>query len=281
MTKRIIFSVLFFVGLFILIGCTGMFFYPSKEYVNNPLIENFSYEDQYFKSSDNIKLHGWLLKPKNRENLGVIFYLHGNAENISTHVNNVLWLVSEGYTVFAFDYRGYGKSEGAPEIHGIHLDAEAALNQVVLIAEKTKSDVFVFGQSLGGAVAVYTVAQSPYKKNIRALIIDSAFSSYRKVAQEKAGEFFLTWPLQYPISFLVVNHYSPVKWIKQVHPVPVLFLHGKQDHIVKTEHSTILYETALEPKDIWITDTKGHITSFMDRKIRTDFLNYLQKAGRQ
>jgi len=281
MAKRIIFSVLCSVGLCFLLGCTGMFFYPSKEHVNNPLIENFSYEDQYFRSSDNVKLHGWLLKPKNRESLGVILYLHGNAENISTHVNNVLWLVSEGYTIFAFDYRGYGKSEGTPEIHGIHHDAEAALKQIVLIAEKTKADIFVFGQSLGGAIAIYAVAHSPYKKNVRALIVDSAFSSYRKVAQEKAGEFFLTWPLQYPISFLVVNHYSPVKWIKQMHPVPVLFLHGRQDHIVKTEHSKILYETALEPKDIWITDTKGHITSFMDKKIRTDFLNYLQKAVKQ
>ena len=77
---------------------------------------------------------------------------------MSTHVKLDLWLVDAGYNVFIFDYRGYGRSEGSPDVKGINLDAEAALETLLA---RTAGKVIVFGKSLGGAVAVYTVANSP------------------------------------------------------------------------------------------------------------------------
>ena len=107
-------------------GCSALFFYPQKDHINNPLITEFTYEDIYFSTSDGMILHGWFLKTK-IDSKDTILFLHGNAENISTHVNNILWLVNNGYDVFAFDYRGFGKSEGYPEINWVHLDAQAAV----------------------------------------------------------------------------------------------------------------------------------------------------------
>ena len=256
-------------------GCASLLFYPQKEYVNNPLLNKFSYEDVYFESSDGFKLHGWLIRT-NVKSRGTILFLHGNAENISTHINSVLWLIPEGYDVFAFDYRGYGKSEGTPTLRGVHLDAEAALNKVLNMPGINKERIFVFGQSIGGAIAVHTVATLPDKGAIKALIIDSVFSGYRFIAREKLAGMVMTWPLQYPLSYLFDDHYSAVRWIKEITPVPVLVIHGNEDRIVPVHHASILYEEALDPKGFWRVIGVGHIQSLAVKEIREKYLEYLQ-----
>lgn len=254
-----------------------MFFYPEKGLRDNPILRNFPHEEVYFKASDGVNLHGWFFKAKS-DSLGTILVMHGNAENISTHINSVLWLVKEGFDVFAFDYRGYGLSEGKTTVQGVHLDAEAALEKLLNLPQANKDRIFVLGQSIGGAIAIYTVANSPHKDRIKALIVDSAFLDYRRIAREKLSAFFLTWPLQYPLSFLFNNHYSPDGYIKRI-SVPILIIHGDQDRIVPVHHSRVLYDTALEPKDLWIAKGRRHIEAFALKDIRDRLLEYLQNIN--
>lgn len=256
-------------------GCSSMYFYPERGFRDNPLLQGFPHEDIYFNSSDGVKLHGWFFKA-NGDSLGTILVMHGNAENISTHINSVLWLVLEGFDVFAFDYRGYGMSGGKTEIKGVHLDSAAALNAVLKLPQANRERIFVLGQSIGGAIAVYTVANSPYKNKIKALIIDSAFSDYRMIAREKLAGIFITWPFQYPFSFLFNNSYTPEAIIKDISPVPLLVLHGDSDKIVPAHHGSILYEKALEPKELWIAKGAGHVASFADERTRKKFTDYLK-----
>jgi uncharacterized protein len=255
-------------------SCGSLFFYPQKQLYFNPVAERFSYRDINFKTSDGLILNGWFFDAKPKA-LGTIMVLHGNAENLSTHVNSVLWLVPEGFNLFIFDYRGYGKSEGSPSIKGVHLDAEAALRTVLSLPETEGGNVIVLGQSLGGAIAVYTVAKFPHKDCIVALVIDSAFASYRRIAREKLGDFFLTWPFQYPLSFLVGDSYSPLRWINKVTPVPILIIHGRHDPVVPLHHGLLLYDAANQPKEFWETEEPGHVRSFADEAIRRKFLDYL------
>lgn len=266
--------ILFFLLLFNT-GCSSMFFYPEKGLRDNPVLQRFPHEDIYFSASDGIKLHGWFFRAQG-DSLGTILVLHGNAENISTHINSVLWLVKEGYDLFAFDYRGYGMSEGKTTINGVHLDADAALDMLMNLPQANKERVFILGQSIGGAIAVYTLANSKYKDRVRALIIDSAPSGYRRIAREKLASLFLTWPFQYPLSFLFNNSYSPEDQIKHISPIPLLIIHGDQDRIVPRHNSSILYEKALEPKELWIAKGAGHIWSFANEEIRKRFTEYLK-----
>jgi fermentation-respiration switch protein FrsA (DUF1100 family) len=254
-------------------GCTSLFFQPQKELVDNPIAKLFLPEDVFFKTPDGLMLHGWFFKA--RDNRGSILVLHGNAENLSTHINSVLWLVREGFNVFIFDYRGYGKSEGKPTVQGIHVDAEAALETLLTLPGVNKEKIAVLGQSIGGAVAVYLIANSPYKQHVKALIVESAFSSYRLIAREKVSLCCITWPFQYPLSFLFSDYYSPVKWIKNVSPVPVLIIHGEADPVVPMHHGRILYDAALQPKEFWETAEPGHIRSFADAMVRKNLATYL------
>lgn len=255
-------------------GCSSLFFYPQRGLINNPYLHGIDYQDISFKTPDGVMLHGWFLKSKEKSN-GTVLFLHGNAENISTHVNNVLWLVENGFDVLIFDYRGYGNSEGRPTLKGVHIDAGSALDTLFNLPYTNKKRVIVFGQSLGGAIAVYTVANSLYKNSVDAIIIDSAFSSYRLIAKEKLSGLIITWPFQYLTSFLISDYYSPVRWISKVNPVPVLLMHGDRDNVVPFHHSKIIYKEALAPKDIWILGSKGHIEAVRDKEVRDRLMNYL------
>ncbi len=273
--RRLFFTVFVLLFLFPASG-SSLFFYPRKQLYDNPVVNRFSHEDVNFKTSDGLRLYGWFFAAK-PEAMGTILVLHGNAENLSTHVNSVLWLLPEGFNLFIFDYRGYGRSEGSPDIKGVHLDAEAALHTVLSLPQTGGGKVIVLGQSIGGAIAVYTVANFNEKDRIAALVIDSSFASYRLIAREKLSHFFLTWPFQYPLSFLVSDSYSPIKWIKNVAPVPVLIMHGHADPVVPFHHGRMLYDAARGPKEFWETAEPGHVRSFADEAIRRKFFTYLNQ----
>jgi len=271
-----------FLLLFLLLtstGCSSLFFHPTRDVQESPAVKLFSHRDIVFQASDGMVLHGWYF-PAERA-AGSVLVLHGNAQNLSTHVNSVLWLVKEGFNLFIIDYRGYGWSGGEPDLDGVHKDADAALEKLFSLPETDPDRVVVLGQSLGGSIAVYTVARSPRKDRIRALVVESAFSSYRRIAREKLDSFWLTWPFQYPLSWTVSDSYSAESWIGQVSPVPVLILHGLDDPVVPTHHGRLLFDAARDPKQFWLTARPGHIQSFGDDAVRSQLARFLDEALRQ
>jgi hypothetical protein len=257
-------------------GCRSLFFHPTRDHVPVPGLEDIARQDIRFASEDGIPLHGWLLSPRGRVSRGTILFLHGNAENISTHVQSVLWLVREGYTVFAFDYRGYGWSGGeAPDIPGVHRDARAALSEILSLPGISPDRLVVFGQSLGAAVAVYTVATAPSARRPRALILDSPFAGYRRIVRDKLSSPIITWPLAWPVSRFFDDEYSPERWIKKIAPVPVIVIHGTADRVVPYAHGKMLYDLASDPKGIWTVEGGGHATALRNPDVRGQFLAFL------
>lgn len=248
------------------VGCSSLLFHPSKELVNNLVAEQFKPEDVNFQSEDGEALHGWLFRA--RAELGTVLVMHGNAENLSTQVNSVLWLVKEGFNLFIFDYRGFGRSSGSAEIHGVHRDARAALRFVSSVPSLSQKGIAVLGQSIGAAIAIHTVALSPERQFVKMVIVDSPFSGYRSIAREKLAGFFLTWPFQYPLSYLLNDLYSPDRWISSIAPRPLLIITDSSDNIVPPHHGKILFSLARQPKEFILTDGLGHTGSFADENVR-------------
>lgn len=257
-------------------GCGSLFFHPTRDHVPLPAGDNVDRQDVRFASEDGVPLHGWLLSPRGRISRGTILFLHGNAENISTHARSVLWLVQEGYTVFAFDYRGYGWSgEEAPDIPGVHRDARAALSKILSLSGVSPDRLVVFGQSLGAAVAVHTVATASSARRPAALILDSPFAGYRRIVRDKLSSLIVTWPIAWPASRFLDDDFSPERWIGKVAPVPVIVIHGTADRVVPYAHGKLLYDLASEPKGIWTVEGGGHATALRNPEVRLQFLAFL------
>jgi len=260
----------------VICGCNGVFFQPYHAHVRTPAQLHLAFEDVYFPANDGTALHGWFL-PAAGKAVGTILFLHGNAENISTHIGSVYWLPARGFNVFLLDYRGYGVSQGTPSLPGVQDDVDSAL-RILLTRQDVPADrIAVFGQSLGGAIAIYYVAHSRYRQQIRALVTESAFASYRQIAREKLAVFWLSWPLQYPLSWTFSDAYNPSAAVAQISPIPLLIIHGDQDPIVPLHHGQRLFELAKEPKQLWVVKGGGHIGAFQHQAYRDQFIAYLTK----
>ena len=270
---------LIFIGLLsaALFGCSGVFFQPYRGHAQTPENLGLMYEDVQFQAGDGIPLHAWFL-PAEGKAQGTILFLHGNAENISTHIMSVRWLPTRGFNVFLLDYRGYGASGGAASLSGVQDDMDAALRTVLARNDVNPDRVVVLGQSLGGAIAIYNVAHSPYRRHIRALVVESVFASYRQITREKLADFWLTWPLQWPLSWTVSDEYSPSAAVAGVSPIPLLIIHGDRDPIVPPHHGQRLFDLAREPKQLWVIPGGRHIQVFQSQIYRDRFVAYLTEV---
>lgn len=262
--------------LLLLHGCSGVFFYPQRQLVLTPTAAKLSYDEVSIETPDHVRLHGWYLPAADAK--GTVLFLHGNAGNISTHLGSVYWLPREGYNVLLLDFRGYGESQGTASVGGSVLDAESALDWLADRPEVRSQGVAVLGQSLGGAIAIYTVAHSRHRDLIRTLIADSAFASYRGIAREKLAGWWLTWAVQWPLSLTIGDHYSPVEAIPEVSPIPLLVIHNVGDPVIPVHHGDRLYAAAREPKAYWRLPEDGHITALVHDDNRKRLVTYLDQA---
>jgi fermentation-respiration switch protein FrsA (DUF1100 family) len=258
-------------------GCTGVIFQPMHELVLTPDQIGLDYEEVEFAAADGVRLHGWFL-PARAPRRGSILFLHGNAQNISTHIASVAWLPAKGFDVLLFDYRGYGRSEGSPSLPGLHLDFEAALEALLARPDVEPDRVVVFGQSLGASLAITALAASPRRQQVRALIIEGAFTSYRALAREKLGDFWLTWPLQAPLGLTIDDRYRPIDVIGELARLQLLIVHGEADRVVPPDHATALYEAARPPKTLWLVPGAGHIGAFTTPVNRAELVDYLTQT---
>lgn len=256
-------------------GCTQLFLYPGRMQVLHPEKIGLRYEDLWLTAPDGARLHGWHLRAPGTPR-GTILHLHGNAENISTFIAAVHWLPAAGYDVVMVDYRGYGRSEGVATIDSVHEDARLALQALL----ERPGPLFVFGQSLGGSAAIYAVAHEPRRERLAGVVTEGAFSSYRRIAREKMNQLWLTWPFQYPFSWLLFSdRYAAVDAVARIAPVPLLIVNGADDPVVFPSHARRLYEAAREPRELWIVPGGGHVDAFTRAGNRETLLAFLAKAS--
>src|SRR5690606_2248170 len=98
-----------------------------------------------------------------------------------------------------------GRSTGKPDIAPALMDVETGYHWLTQYPHTQHIPLFILGQSLGGALTITFAAQQmpDLKKQVAGIVVDSSFASYRGIAREKLGQFWLTWAFQYPLSWLV------------------------------------------------------------------------------
>jgi alpha-beta hydrolase superfamily lysophospholipase len=264
----------------LLSACSRPFFYPDQQIRLTPDKIGVKYRDVTLETKDGIRVHAWHLLTKESPK-GVILVLHGNAENISTHIHSVAWLVGEGYELLLLDYRGYGLSEGRPSLPEVFYDLDAASAWLTQRSNEQQIPAYWLGQSIGASLSAHYLANNG-TQNIRAVILDTPFASYQRIGREKLSEFWLTWPVQYPLSWLIDNRYSPEKSVPHWPSTPLLVYTSLEDYVIPSHHTLQLIERFPEANaEIKLIETHlPHIATYSDSGHRQETLDFLDKYQR-
>jgi len=239
-------------ALFLLTGCRvdkEFIFHPERGIEATPESAGLAFEDVYFTTADGVRLNGWFVPGTGSPE--VMIWFHGNAGNISHRVDNLRRFHNElGLSVFIFDYREYGRSEGSVSEEGTYRDAEAALVWLQSRTGLEANRIVYFGRSLGAAVAVELALKSPP----RALILESPMTSIREMARKVMPYL--------PVGFLIRTEYDSLSKIGKIH-APLLILHGDRDDVVPFEQGRRMFEAANPPKEFYVIPGASHNDTYL------------------
>ncbi len=189
-------------------------------------------------TADGVRLVGWVMADDHPDASSVwMLILHGNGENISNtgRTEHYAGLRALGLNLVAFDYRGYGESEGRPGEAGLYRDADAIWAYLTDSLGVAPRQILIFGHSLGSAVAVDLASRvAP-----RALVLEGAFTSLADVGRRH-------YPF-IPVTLLARNRFASAEKIGRV-AAPKLLLHARRDEVIPFDLGQRLFSLAPEPK---------------------------------
>ena len=254
--------------LLLLAGCEKYFFFPKQQLFYMPETCAHNPENIIVETNEGKLLHGWYFKTKVKNPKGTVFFLHGNSNNISTESVAMMWLVDKGYNVLTFDYRGYGISQGKPDIKGVLQDGLEYTEAIFKDNKVDKRNMVLYGQSLGGAVAAHIARYSPYADKFKVLVLESTFTSWRSIAKEVAASNFFTWLWQYPVSWSIPKEYSTIDNIKYSKIKNTIIIHSEADKLVKFDNGDAIYQMAHEPKIFLKDNISNHAQIMSNPRVR-------------
>jgi uncharacterized protein len=226
---------------------TRLIFYPLRRLSDSPSAYGVAFSDVQIRISSGF-LHGWWMSGNSEA--PVMLYLHGNGGNVGAYASHGARLRSLGYSVLIIDYRGYGQSSGPfPAESRVYEDAEGAWNWLVREQKVSPRRIFIYGHSLGGAVAIELAGRHP---DAVGLIVESSFTSALAL-----GNHMQVFRI-FPVSALLQHHFNSIAKVPALR-MPVLFLHGTRDLTVPSRMSRELYAAAADPKELVIFPSAMHM----------------------
>uniref|UniRef100_B8HWY3 Phospholipase/Carboxylesterase n=1 Tax=Cyanothece sp. (strain PCC 7425 / ATCC 29141) TaxID=395961 RepID=B8HWY3_CYAP4 len=232
-------------------GQNRLIFLPENEIRVTPADYQLSYQDVWLTVSTDRQpkeyIHGWWIPAQPQR--GVLLYLHGNGINIGANTAQALRFQQLGLSVFLFDYRGYGRSQGRfPTEAAVYQDALIAWTYLTQQRRIPPQDIFIFGHSLGGAIAIQLATT---QSNAAGVIVQSSFTSMADMA-EQGG-----WSRWFPLSLLLNQKFDSLSRVKHLR-MPVLYLHGAADDLVPAAMGQQLFAATTAPKKLVLVPAGGH-----------------------
>ena len=240
-----------------------LLFFPAKYPTGDWQPKDLRCDDVYFIADDKTQLHGWYCPCDNPR--AVILLAHGNAGHVASRAPWLRYLQSKAkVSIFIFDYRGYGRSEGTPTVEGALMDARAARAKLCELASTTDSEMLLMGESLGGAIMVQLASESAP----RGLILQSTFSSLREVADIHFQK--LSW-------LVPRGRLDSLSKIAKYHG-PLLQSHGDRDQTIPFALGEKLFGAANEPKTMIVVANADHNNWISDDYLQR-FNAFLNRIG--
>ena len=262
--KRLIRSVIS-IAVLVCLGMSLYAYFYAEKIIFQPQPSSYRDTDRIIKlnSGDGVTISAvYLLNPDARY---TILYSHGNAEDIGQLLPMLEEIKGLGFSVLAYDYRGYGTSSGTPSEENAYRDEDAAYDYLVKERGVPVKRIIALGRSLGGAVAIDLAS----RRQLGGLIVESTFvTAYRVITH---------------ISVFPFDKFQSLSKLRQVH-CPALVIHGKKDKLIPFWHGEKLYEEANEPKlSLWV-EGAGHNNVFEASGSRygqalRDFVGLIEKGS--
>lgn len=233
----------FLIGPLMLID--SFIFYPDRSMPAPPR----AVEERWITTDDGVRIHAWYASAGGAA--PTLVWSHGNGGNIGGRGDVLLALHRRGLSVLAYDYRGYGKSEGAPDESGVYRDAVAAYDSVRTLGTPAER-IICFGESLGGAVSIHLAGE----RSCAGVVVVSTFTNLRDVARGHFG----------PLAMLASGRFDSLARVGAL-TVPLLVAHGTRDEIVPFALSEKLYAAAREPKQFLRIEGASHNDIFASTEL--------------
>jgi len=227
-----------------------LLYHPTE---NNYLDENslnHKIEKIYIPSEN--KLLGWYFK-KN-ENYKTLLFFHGNAGRLENRIYKLNHFPKLDLNYLIFAYRGFSGNNGKPTEEGIYKDSRAVINWLDSKGIK-KKDIILYGESLGGAVAIEIAQDESYA----GIILESPFTS-----MEKAAKIYYPY---LPVKLLLKDKYKTDEKILNVNS-PILVMHGEKDKIVPFHMGKKIFDLAKNPKYSFFSNDDDHMMDYNDLLIQ-------------
>jgi len=204
-----------------------------------------------FKSANNNQLTGCFLVLN--PSAPVVLVSHGNAGNLSHRTILAEALLRAGFSVFFYDYQGYGCSQGSPSIRGVVDDALSAYDYLVTAEQVPSSKIIAYGESLGCGVA----AELSKVRPVKAIVLQSGFPSLMWAAHDR---LWFTW--LYPQSWF--PDLDCISAVKNKGHAPLLVIHGTEDAAFSVSYAKLIYDKASDQKRLVIIKGLKHNVDWND-----------------
>lgn len=249
--KRGLAAVLGLAGAFGAVLCANMIenwilFPATREIYRDPGEFGWPFEEVWLEVGLE-RTHAWYVPLEGAR--GVALFSHGNAGNIADRLESIGLLRNLGFSVFAYDYGGYGKSSGSASEKRCCADVRAAWRHLTETRGMPARQILLFGRSLGGAVTA-DLAQEVVPA---AVVLESTFLSVPDVAKD-----MFPW---LPVQWLVRTQFCTKDKIARFH-CPLLVIHSPDDSLIRFHHGKELFERAREPKQ-FLEIRGGHNDGFV------------------
>lgn len=222
-------------------------FRPQREVHSTPADVGLRYDELWLTvqgaAPEGERVNGWWIPAG--AGAPTILYLHGARWSLSNNLHRIGRLHRMGFGVLAIDYRGFGRSDGdLPSEAQAYADAQAAWDHLRR-REPDPARRFVYGHSLGGAVAIELAARN---HDVGGVIVESSFTSIRDMVDALGYTSF---------DGLLTQHFDSLAKVPSV-TAPILFVHGTSDRFVPPAMTEKLYAAAREPKRLLLVENGTH-----------------------
>lgn len=237
-------------------------------------------ENVGFPSESGSTIKGWFVK--GQENKGVIVIMHGLRSNRLQLIERIKFLRNGGFSVLTFDFQGSGESEGKSLTFG-HLESRDATAALKFIKQKLPDEkIGVMGISMGGAA--FLLQKEPAKAD--ALILEMVYPTIQKAIENRlnlwifsgADNLSVLLTQQFPLRLGVsVDELRPLDKIKGVN-CPTFLIVGENDRHTTLAESRQLFESANQPKDLWVVSQAEHtdLHKFAPQEYETKVLEFFE-----